>query len=125
MPQTLSRACIHDTLIYKRDKAQWQRVRFATSLYNINIRLLRAGQLAPYVETMEANRYGKRMALKRSAPEVVVVVRGGLVQSVLSNNPYTTVFIADYDRDPDDPDEEAVLNDAEERASASDMHEVY
>ncbi len=125
MPKPLSRECIHDTLMYKRDKAQWQRLRFATSLYNINIRLLRAGQLAPYTEIMQANRYGKRMALKRSAPEVVIVVRGGLVQSVRSTNPYTTVYIADYDRDHDDPDEEAVLNDAEERASASDMHDVF
>lgn len=125
MLQPLSRECIHDTLMYKRDKAQWQQIGLAMSLYNTNIRLLRAGQLAPHTEIMQANRYGKRMALKRSAPEVVIVVRGGLVQSVRSTNPYTTVYIADYDHDHDDPDEEAVLNDAEERASASDMHDVY
>ena len=60
---------------------------------------------------------------KRSAPEIVIVVRGGLVQEVRSTNPHTTVHIADYDLD--DPDGIAVTEEAEERGTHSDMHVVY
>lgn len=52
-------------------------------------------------------------------------IRGGLIQEVRSTNPYTTVYIADYDAGHEDPDEEARLCDAEERGNQPDMHVVY
>ena len=63
--------------------------------------------------------------VKSAAPEIVITVRGGLVQEVRSTNPYTTVYVADYDVDHEDPDEETRLCDAEERGNQPDMHVVY
>ncbi len=125
MTQLLSRECIRDTLMYKRDKAQWKQSGLARSLYVRNIRMLRAGQLAPQTDSLQADRYGKRLALKQAAADIVIVVRGGLVQSVRSTNPFTRVYVADYDGEHDSPDEEAMLNDAEERGNASDMYTVF
>ena len=109
-PILLSRECIRDTLM-------------AGSLYVLNLHPLRRGQLAPYRETLTANRFLNRMAIKRAAPDIVITVRGGMVQEVRSTNPYTTVYIADYD--VDFPDENAATEDAEERAAWGDMHIVY
>ena len=72
---------------------------------------------------MLPNRYLEKQRLKRVAPDIVITVRGGLVQEVRSTNPFTTVYIADYDLDS--PDENAATEDAEERGNWSDMHTVY
>ena len=109
-PIVLSRACIQDTLLMKRLCPEKQ--------------TLRRGQLAPHVEKkMLPNRYLEKQRLKRVAPDIVITVRGGLVQEVRSTNPFTTVYIADYDLDS--PDENAATEDAEERGNWSDMHTVY
>lgn len=122
-PIMLSRACIRDTLMMKRECPE-RMTGLALGLYNLNVQMLRHGQLAPHMETrMIPNRYLDMQTSKRSAPEIVIVVRGGLVQEVRSTNPYTTVHIADYDLD--DPDGIAVTEDAEERGTRSDMHIVY
>ena len=122
-PIILSRACIRDTLLLKRLCPE-KMTGLALSLYNLNIQTLRRHQLAPYVETkMRPHRYLDLQAQKRTAPDIVITVRGGLVQEVRSTNPYTTVFVADYDMDS--PDEIAATEDAEERGMWSDMHIVY
>jgi len=96
----------------------------ALGLYKLNVQELRRGQLAPHVETkMLPNRYLDKQVQKRAAPDIVITVRGGLVQEVRSTNPYTTVYIADYDLDS--PEENAATEDAEERGMWSDMHIVY
>ena len=122
-PITPSRECIRDTLLMKRLCPE-KMTGMALSLYNLNVQILRREQLAPYVETkMLPNRYLDMQMQKRSAPEIVIVVRGGLVQEVRSTNPYTTIYIADYDLN--EPDETAATEDAEERGMWSDMHVVY
>ena len=122
-PIILSRACIRDTLLLKRLCPE-KMTGLALSLYNLNIQTLRRHQLAPYVETkMRPHRYLDLQAQKRNAPDIVITVRGGLVQEVRSTNPYTTVYIADYDLDS--PEEIAATEDAEERGMWSDMHIVY
>jgi hypothetical protein len=122
-PIVLSRACIQDTLLMKRLCPE-KMVGLALSLYNLNVQTLRRGQLAPHVEKkMLPNRYLEKQRLKRVAPDIVITVRGGLVQEVRSTNPYTTVYIADYDLDS--PEENAATEDAEERGNWSDMHIVY
>ena len=118
----LSRECIRDTLQSKRN-GSYKQSGLALALYNANIRALRATQLAPYSEVMRAGRYMQTLLMKRTAPEIVIVVRGGLVQEVRSTNPYTSVMIADYDSDCDD--HLAELEEAEERAAETDMHIVY
>ena len=72
---------------------------------------------------MLPNRFLNMQSQKRTAPDIVITVRGGLVQEVRSTNPYTTVYIADYDLDS--PDENAATEDAEERGNWPDMHIVY
>lgn len=122
-PIVLSRACIQDTLLMKRlcpEKMEG----LALALYKLNVQTLRRGQLAPHVETkMLPNRYLDKQKLKRAAPDIVITVSGGMVQEVRSTNPYTTVYIADYD--VDSPEENAATEDAEERGNWSDMHIVY
>ena len=121
----VSRECIRDTLLLKRQFGKimpsWVR-----AIYNVGVQNLRRGQLVPYVETkLTANRYLDKRNLKRVAPEIVIVVRGGLVQEVRSTNPYTLVWIADYDTDGSDTIEEQRLSEAEERGNEPDMHIVY
>lgn len=119
----LSRNCIRDTLLMKRLCPE-KMAGLALSLYNLNVQTLRRGQLAPHVETkMLPGRYLEKQRLKRVAPDIVITVRGGLVQEVRSSNPYTTVYIADYDLDS--PEENAATEDAEERGNWPDMHVVY
>jgi hypothetical protein len=121
----VSRECIRDTLLAKR-QCREQLTGFIRQVYNLGVRNLRAGQLAPHVETrMRANRYLDMQMVKRAAPEIVITLRGGLVQEVRSTNPYTTVYVADYDTDHEDSDEEARLSDAEERGNQPDMHVIY
>ncbi len=121
----LSHSCIRDTLLAKREGALQGTPGIFRALYCANIRALRESQLAPYVEKWHANRILEMQTLKRAAPEIIIVVRGGMVQEVRSTNPYTSVLVADYDCDYDDPEHEALLNDAEERGNESDMHIVY
>lgn len=122
-PIVLSRACIQDTLLMKRLCPE-KMVGLALSLYNLNVQTLRRGQLAPHVEKkMLPNRYLEKQRLKRVAPDIVITVRGGLVQEVRSTNPFTTVYIADYDLDS--PEENAATEDAEERGMWPDMSVVY
>ena len=121
----VSRECIRDTILAKRECGKTMNG-LIRQIYNIGIRNLRSGQLSPYVEKkMCANRYLDMQTSKRAAPAIVVVIRGGLVQEVRSTNPYTTVYIADYDADHEDPEEEARLCDAEERGRQPDMNVVY
>lgn len=122
-----SRQCIHDTLMYKRDRRQWNHPNgLIRVIYNHGVQLLRSGQLAPYTEEkMRVNRILDLQTLKRAAPEIVVTIRGGLVQEVRSTNPYMRVWIADYDIDHEDEAEEQRLSDAEERGQEPDMHVVY
>ena len=122
-PLVMSRACIRDTMLMKR-LCRDQMNGIALELYIFNIQELRRGQLAPHLETkMLPNRFLNMQAHKRTAPDIVITVRGGLVQEVRSTNPYTTVYIADYDLDS--PDENAATEDAEERGNWPDMHIVY
>ena len=123
--QILSRECVRDTLLAKRQGIATQ-TGLARSLYNLNVSILRHGQLAPHVETaMRANRFLEKQSFKRVAPVIVVVVRGGLIQEVRSTNPYTQLLIADYDSDGCDVFQLQQLNDAEERGNQPDMHVVY
>ena len=72
---------------------------------------------------MRPHRYLDLQAQKRNAPDIVITVRGGLVQEVRSTNSYTTIYVADYDMDS--PDEIAAAAEARERAMLPDMHIVY
>lgn len=122
-PIILSRACIRDTLLLKRLCPE-KMTGLTLSLYNLNIQTLRRHQLALYVETkMRPHRYLDLQAQKRNAPDIVITVRGGLVQEVRSTNPYTTIYVADYDMDS--PDEIAAAAEARERAMLPDMRIVY
>ena len=122
-PLVMSRACIRDTMLMKR-LCRDQMKGITLELYIFNMQELRRGQLAPHVETkMLPNRFLNMQSQKRTAPDIVITVRGGLVQEVRSTNPYITVYIADYDLDS--PDENAATEDAEERGNWPDMHIVY
>lgn len=124
MPE-VSRECIRDTLLAKRECSE-QLTGFIRQIYNLSVHNLRSGQLAPHVESkMRANRYLDMQALEHAAPEIVITVRGGMVQEVRSTNPFTRVWVADYDTNHDDEEEERFLNDAEERANEPDMHVIY
>ena len=118
----LSRECIRDTLLSKRDNS-YQQSGLALALYNMNIRVLRNTQLKPHVETMYAERYRQAMLLKRTAPDIIVVIRNGVVQEVRSTNPFTNVMIANYDCNAGD--DQDMLEEAEGRAAQHDMHIVY
>lgn len=119
--QSLSRECIHDTLMYKRDPDQWKDGRFRT-LYNTTVQRLRSNQLALHVERrMMAGRYLKMQLDKHTASEIIIVIRDGHADAVLSTNPYTKIMIADYG----DREMERELDETEERASQPDMKNVY
>lgn len=114
----VSRECIRDTLLLKRNLGKHIPASYR-SIYNLGVQNLRRGQLAPHVEQKMLDRQN----LMRAAPEIVIVVRGGHVEEVRSTNPYTRVYIADYDDGREDQLEK--LYDAEERGSAPDMHVIY
>ena len=119
----VSRECIRDTLLLKRLFGKHIPTLYRP-IYNLGAQNLRRGQLAPHIEKkMLAGRFLDRQNLMRAAPEIVIVVRGGHVEEVRSTNPYTRVYIADYDDDREDQLEK--LYDAEERGSAPDMHVIY
>ena len=119
--QNLSRECIRDTLMYKRDPDQWKDDRFRT-LYGFTMQRLRSRELAPHIERkMLAGRYLKMQLDKHAASEIIVVIRDGHVHAVLSSNPYTKVMIADHDN----REMEHELDEAEDRAILPDMKYVY
>ena len=89
---------------------------------------LRSTILSPHVETkMESGRYFELYKQRKSAPEIVVTLYGGLIQAVHSTNPYTKVYIADSDILENGPgdDEVAALDYAQDRRKMDDMHDVY
>ena len=120
----LSRDCIRDTMLAKRSGALNDTTALINSLYAINIRALRDTQLAPYQEVMREGRYLEECLMRKAPSDVVIVIRGGMVEEVRSNNPYTSVWIADYD-DNGSGSHTDELEDAEERGNAPDMHVVY
>ncbi|MBQ9631819.1 MAG: hypothetical protein IJV04_02740 [Lachnospiraceae bacterium] len=114
-PLVMSRDCIRDTMLMKR-LCRDQMKGIALELYIFNMQELRRGQLAPHVETkMLPNRFLEMQKLKRAAPEIVVVLRDGLIQQVLSTNRFAKVYIADYDVSSDEEYERT--EEAEERGS--------
>ena len=117
MRKELSRECIRDTLLAKR--VYGKRInRMIGPLYNHTIVRLRQAQLAPYIEkAMRTNRILEMQDAKRHAPEVVVVMRGGVIAEVRSTNPFTAVVI----------DDQGEYNHgmAQESAATTGMYEVY
>ena len=120
----LSRDCISDTLLTKRSGALKEAVGLTKSLYTLNIRALRETQLASHRENHQSGRYLTMLRQKHAAPDIVITVRGGMIDGIRSSNPFTQVWIADYDSNDADDDTEA-LEAAEERGNASDMHIIY
>lgn len=122
----VSRECVRDTLLAKRQLGKHM-TGIIRQVYNAGVQNLRAGQLSPHVEEkMRANRYLDMQALqarrcqKSSSPSAA-----GWCREVRSTNPFTQVWVADYDTDHDDEEEERFLSDAEERANEPDMHVIY
>ena len=120
----LSRDCIRDTLLAKRE-GTYGNNGLIRSLYRLNIRTLRETQLAPYTEPLREGRILAMHMTKRAAPEIVIAVRRGVVVEVRSTNPYTKIYLADYDTDACEGDNFDELETAEERGNASDMHIVF
>ena len=119
----LSRECIRDTLLSKRNGA-YQTTTLAYALYNRNVEILRKGQLAPHREKKMPGRI-LAMQQRKRFPQVIIFVRDGRVEEVFSSNPNICVDVADYDFDYDDPDRDAGLRELEERAQQPDMHLIY
>lgn len=117
MRKELSRECIRDTLLAKR--VYGKRInRMIGPLYNHTIVRLRQAQLAPYIEkAMRTHRILEMQDAKHHAPEVVVVMRGGVIAEVRSTNPFTAVVIDDQG--------ECGLGTAQESAATPGMYEVY
>jgi len=121
----LSRECIQDTIIAKR-AGVFRSGGVLLPLVSANLKLLRETQLAPHIEAkMIACRYSKMNLEKTAAPDIVIVLRGGIIQTVCSTNPYTRIFVADYDIDAPDDDEIETREIAEERIAQGDMQAVY
>ena len=120
----LSRECIRDTLLCKRNGA-YQTTTLAYALYNRNVSILRKGQLAPYRERKMAAGRILAMQQRKRSPKIIIFVRGGRVDKVYCSHPDAYVDVADYDFDYDDPDHDARLREMEERAQQPDMHLIY
>lgn len=120
----LSRECIRDTLLLKRNGMLKSQNSFR-ALYNCGIQRLRTGQLAPYCEPWHKNRILNMQTVKSHPPEIMIFVRCGRVEEVFSTHPNTLVEIADYDFDCDDEERLEQLHEAEERVKQPDMHSVY
>ena len=120
----LSRECIRDTLMAKRTGI----FSFGGPLPAIcahTLRMLRETQLAPHKEQkMTTGRYLKQQQEKQAAPEIVIVIRGGMVEDVFSTNPNTLVYIADYDLLSCDEEDYAYREKIEERVAKGDMRSV-
>lgn len=96
----LSRSCIRDTLLAKRDGA-YRTSGLALSLYVVNIHLFRSTQLAPCKESAQPRRYLRLAEQKKAA------------------HPYVKVFVADYDHPS------SLLDETEEHAAHLQMHTIY
>jgi len=121
----LSRDCVRDTFLAKR-AGVFRSDGTMQALCARTLQSLRATQLAPYIETkMMAGRFLVQIVQKCAAPEIVVVLRGGMVQAVCSTNAYTKVRIADHDIDDPDADEAARLEEAMARIERGDMVGVW
>lgn len=122
-PITLSRECIRDTYLAKR-QTHGKLDGLILGVYNQNMRILREGQLRPYTERkMLPNRFLARQFRKRYPADVVIYVRGGLVQEVRSNDPYLDVTVVDYDET--DADRLEDLGEAEKVGEQDGMRVVY
>ena len=115
---SLSRACIQDTLQAKRSGA-YRSSGLAQSVYRVTIRMLRSTHLAPYKEPSKPLRYLYLAQQQNTAPEILVVLKNGQVESVLSSNPYVKVWVADCHHPT------AMLDADQERTSGQPMHKVY
>lgn len=120
----LSRECIRDTLLCKRNGA-YQTTTLAYALYNRNITVLRKGQLAPHKERKMIPGRILAMQQRKRCPQVIIFVRDGRVDEVYSSAPNICVDVADYDFDCDDPDRDEGLRELEERAHQPDMSLIY
>lgn len=121
----LSRDCIQDAFIAKQTGV-FNEGGLAAKLCALILHQLRETQLAPHRESrMVPERYLQKQREKRQAPDIVVVLRGGMVQAVHSTNPYTQIYIADYDIHEDDTAGYELCEVAEDRVAKGDMHEVY
>ena len=122
--RTLSRECIRDTLLAKRSGAL-KSADSLMALYNVGIRNLRDGQLAPHREQWHVNRILDMQMERRHPPKIIIFVRNGLVEEVLSTNPNTIIEVADYDMDHESAEQMEWLREAEERINQPDMYSVY
>lgn len=122
--RTLSRECIRDTLLAKRSGALKSADALRT-LYNVGIRNLRDGQLAPHREPWHENRILDMQMERRHPPKIIIFVHNGLVEEVFSTNPNTVVEVADYDMDHESAEQMERLREAADRVNQPDMYSVY
>ena len=120
----LSRECIRDTLLCKRNGA-YQTTTLAYALYNRNVSILRKGQLAPYRERKMAAGRILAMQQRKRSPKIIIFVRGGRVDEVYCSHPDAYVDVADYDFDYDDPDRDEELHELEESVRQPGMYLVH
>ena len=120
----VSRECIRDTLLAKR-QCREQLTGFVRQDYNLGVRNLRDGQLAPHREPWHENRILDMQTERRHPPKIIIFVRNGMVEEVFSTNPNTNVMVADYDMDYENSEQMKWLRETEDRAGQPDMYSVY
>lgn len=120
----VSRECIRDTLLAKR-QCREQLTGFVRQVYNLGVRNLRDGQLAPHREPWHENRILDMQTERRHPPKIIIFVRNGMVEEVFSTNPNTNVMVADYDMDYENSEQMKWLRETEDRAGQPDMYSVY
>ena len=120
----VSRECIRDTLLAKR-QCREQLTGFVRQVYNLGVRNLRDGQLAPHREPWHENRILDKQTERRHPPKIIIFVRNGMVEEVFSTNPNTNVMVADYDMDYENSEQMKWLRETEDRAGQPDMYSVY
>ena len=120
----VSRECIRDTLLAKR-QCREQLTGFVRQVYNLGVRNLRDGQLAPHREPWHENRILDMQTERRHPPKIIIFVRNGIVEEVFSTNPNTNVMVADYDMDYENSEQMKWLRETEDRAGQPDMYSVY
>jgi len=123
--EKLPREYIEDTLVAKR-AGIFKEKGLIPDICAYNLRILRKSALAPHTESkMLAGRYAAMYEQKKTASEMIVVLRGGVIEEILSTNPFTKIHIADYDLNAPSDEELEARESAEERANNTDMHIVY
>lgn len=70
----VSRECIRDTLLAKR-QCREQLTGFVRQVYNLGVRNLRDGQLAPHREPWHENRILDMQTERRHPPKIIIFVR--------------------------------------------------